>query len=1185
MSKTYNFDWQIEVPARLLKGDYFDRWDEENSALEQNCLFRVDSYGFFIYWQSEGRDGQVIELSQVSDIRPGKAPTDQKIATDLMSTSLVHGRGNIDERTVTICSGIDFVQISHTNITGDAPTTAKIWIEGLRKITHNHKANNICPTTILRKHWMKLSFMLNVNKKIPVRSISKTFASGRTEKRIFEILKELGLPSGKNDEIDPVDFTFEKFCDLYHKICPRTDIAELYDQLSGGKDYITTKQFVDWLNETQRDPRLNEILFPFYDTKSALRIVDRYELRANYRDRGHISCDGLARYLMSDENAPVFLDRLEVYHDMDQPLCHYLINSSHNTYLQGRQFGGRSSVEMYRQVLLAGCRCIELDCWDGKNDTEPIITHGKAMCSDINFKEVIYAIRDTAFVTSDYPVILSFENHCSKPQQFKLAKYCEEILGDLLLTKPLDSHLLEPGVPLPSPSLLKRKILIKNKRLKLEIEKKQLDLFLKGIDTEGNNDNDVDSAANVEGEDGPPAFSDNAKLRDDDDEAHPELNVDVNDDIIRRTLFSQLGFKIKGSSNLSREEEEALYNGYQYKGATTNIHPLLSSRVNYTQPIKFPGFSKAEERNIHYHMSSFSENVALQHLKQNPIEFVNYNKRQLSRIYPKGGRVDSSNYMPQIFWNAGCQMVSLNFQTPDLPMQLNSGKFEYNGNCGYLLKPDFMRRPDRTFDPFAESPVDGVIAAFCSVRVISGQFLSDKKIGTYVEVDMYGLQADTIRKEYRTKTIPANGLNPRYDESVFEFRKIVLPDLAILRIAVYEETGKLIGQRVLPLDGLQAGYRHISLRTEGNFPLSLPTIFCQIILKSYVPDGLTEFVDQLNKPLLMKKTEELLNSSTNISSDSNLTSSTSSLRRNRMLTDTVSAPNPSLDTKISTTTTTSSHTSVNTISTNDENTSASSSSVKSKTPIETIIPITLEYLCEHKTFTKLKHKQDKELVLMKKKHAKEQAILGEQQSKIMSKVKSESEKFTRSPIIHIGNQRKDLSFSFYYFFKIIKYKIMDLINEQNVEWTSLVQRQLTEMNVLRRQHTKEQCETLRLLLDETQKTQMKELTERQAKEKKELELSQVRQNIEDSKRLGSEKNIRNKSDLDRRVRELKSNNTKKFVEERKRQILKHERDTGNLIKLHETQKTTLLAEIDKMLEYSLNYQDETPMARFPSSSV
>lgn len=70
-----------------------------------------------------------------------------------------------------------------------------------------------------------------------------------------------------------------------------------------------------------------------------------------------------------------------------------------------------------------------------------------------------------------------------------------------------------------------------------------------------------------------------------------------------------------------------------------------------------------------------------------------------------------------MFWNAGCQMVALNFQTPDLAMQLNQGKFEYNGNCGYLLKPDFMRREDKVFDPFADTTVDGVIAAQCSVQV------------------------------------------------------------------------------------------------------------------------------------------------------------------------------------------------------------------------------------------------------------------------------------------------------------------------------------------------------------------------------------------------------------------------------------------------------------------------------------
>lgn len=113
-------------------------------------------------------------------------------------------------------------------------------------------------------------------------------------------------------------------------------------------------------------------------------------------------------------------------------------------------------------------------------------------------------------------------------------------------------------------------------------------------------------------------------------------------------------------------------------------------------------------------------------------------------------------------------------------MQLNQGKFEYNGTTGYLLKPDFMRRPDRSFDPFSED-VDGIITAQCSVQVIAGQFLSDKKVGTYVEVDMYGLPADTIKKEFRTRMVPANGLNPVYNEEPFLFRKVVLPDLAVLR--------------------------------------------------------------------------------------------------------------------------------------------------------------------------------------------------------------------------------------------------------------------------------------------------------------------------------------------------------------------------------------------------------------------
>jgi len=74
-----------------------------------------------------------------------------------------------------------------------------------------------------------------------------------------------------------------------------------------------------------------------------------------------------------------------------------------------------------------------------------------------------------------------------------------------------------------------------------------------------------------------------------------------------------------------------------------------------------------------YEMSSFDEKQATTLLKEKPLEFVNYNKHQLSRVYPSGTRFDSSNFMPQVFWNAGCQLVALNYQTlgmqhSDLPI-------------------------------------------------------------------------------------------------------------------------------------------------------------------------------------------------------------------------------------------------------------------------------------------------------------------------------------------------------------------------------------------------------------------------------------------------------------------------------------------------------------------------------------
>nr|XP_040017421.1 1-phosphatidylinositol 4,5-bisphosphate phosphodiesterase beta-4-like isoform X2 [Gasterosteus aculeatus aculeatus] len=1224
MTKSYEFNWQKHLPEFMQEGASFDRFDEDPFVFEPNCQMKVDEYGFFICWKSEGKEGQVLECSLINSIRVCGVPKDPKILSSFEAIGKTEA--DLEGCIICICSGTDLVNLNFMFMVAESPDTARKWIEGLRSVIHNFKANNVCPMTCLKKHWMRMCFLTNVNGKIPVRGITRTFASGKTEKGIFQALKDLGLPSGKNDEIEPSDFTYDIFYLLTQKICPRTDIEELFKKINGNKtDYLTVDQLVSFLNENQRDPRLNEILFPFYDPKRAMQIIEKYERDEELKKKACMSSDGFCRYLMSDENAPVFLDRLELYQDMEQPLAHYFISSSHNTYLNGRQFGGKSSVEMYRQVLLSGCRCVELDCWDGKGeDQEPIITHGKAMCTDILFKDVIQAIKETAFVTSDYPVILSFENHCSKPQQYKMAKYCEEIFGDFLLKQPLENYPIEAGRPLPSPNDLKRKILIKNKRLKPEVEQKQLEAFKKHMeagetntpaiimgeeneeDTENGEkeaeDKDLNSEAvsslseaTAEKEANSVSKSNAVSLTKDERNSIKKVPDDEATEMSEATEatdatdISEASDQDNNKKAVEEPEdsEEALIAQYTYVGATTNIHPWLSAMVNYAQPVKFQSFDVAEERNIHHNMSSFNESVGLGYLKTNAIEFVNYNKRQMSRIYPKGGRVDSSNYMPQIFWNAGCQMVSLNFQTPDLAMQLNQGKYEYNGSCGYLLKPDFMRRSDRMFDPFSETPVDGVIAATCSVQVFSGQFLSDKKIGTYVEVDMYGLPTDTIRKEFRTRMVMNNGLNPAYNEEPFVFRKVILPDLAVLRIGVYDDNNKLIGQRLLPLDGLQAGYRHISLRNEGNKPLSLPTIFCQIILKTYVPDGFGAIVDALSDPkkfltIAEKRADQMkaLGIDTNDIADVPSGSSKND-KKGKGKGDTVKAsvtPQASSDMA---------HTS----------NSAQNNTAETKKD-NTLVPnVSIDDLKLMKTYLKLIKKQQKELNSLKKKQSKDQTTMQKshctQVDKMVSqhdKEKTTLEKLLEKAIKKRGENncqelKKETEDKIQTLVADHKVKVKDITALHTKEWSELLGGHSGEEQGLKDAHVTQQCEHLKKLLtavQEQQTTQLKLIHERQSKE---MRANQAKMSMENSKAISQDKSIKNKAERERRVRELNSSNTKKFLDERKRLAMKHQKEMEQLEKNQREQ----LDKLEKFNEQARDMQQmvklEEEMDRRPATVV
>jgi hypothetical protein len=155
-------------------------------------------------------------------------------------------------------------------------------------------------------------------------------------------------------------------------------------------------------------------------------------------------------------------DLFSLHQNMNKPINEYFIHSSHNTYLEGNQMIGNSSIDMYMNCLKNGCRLVELDCWDGKNG--PIITHWHFPVNKIELKECLIFIKENAFRKSEYPVIFSIENHCNNFNQEMMAQYFIDVIGleNLFI---VDTE--NPPLVYPSPNDLKRKFIIKCKRKRI----------------------------------------------------------------------------------------------------------------------------------------------------------------------------------------------------------------------------------------------------------------------------------------------------------------------------------------------------------------------------------------------------------------------------------------------------------------------------------------------------------------------------------------------------------------------------------------------------------------------------------------------------------------------------------------------------------------------------------------------
>lgn len=404
--------------------------------------------------------------------------------------------------------------------------------------------------------------------------------------------------------------------------------------------------------------------------------------------------DGFLRY-MSSSAANVHGPLPEA--DLSWPISSYFISSSHNTYLTGNQLSSESDADAYKTVLLRGCRCVEVDVWDGDDSDSDM-----SSSSDEESKEM-RNLRKTSRkekVASKLPDSLTSRLEKSSIGRRLTSKLKSDGVGKPAATT--DATTTTTGETTPSPPLKKvsspngsivEPRVLHGWTLTKEVPFRHVCQAIKenafavtdlplivSLEVHCNHQQQQIMVEIMQ-----EIFAGLLVESPADDPAGMPPPGDLRGKILVKVKYTAPGKKEKAEDSSDRLPADAENPEVAKKAAKPpKIIEALSSLGVFTRGVSFKSLTQPEAK-MPTHIFSLSEGTVADVHEESAQELFEHNRHYMMRAYPSGTRITSSNLDPQVFWRKGIQIVALNWQKWDEGMMLNEAMFA--GTGGFVLKP------------------------------------------------------------------------------------------------------------------------------------------------------------------------------------------------------------------------------------------------------------------------------------------------------------------------------------------------------------------------------------------------------------------------------------------------------------------------------------------------------------------